>query len=185
MARRYCSKPSAYTQSTRATTYINWRVMWKNKKKNRRASVYFGIESHRASCSDWVAKIWKKRSFKYTKRNHQQYHKTQKHYVKRTNSLIPTEIFSMFAEARRQYDVIRNTKKKFFLYYSFFQKTRQKSYSHVKEIQVTSTCTKSYLQPLVDLLSIYLERGYNDTEAIRKSWANATYVEQHLRNSTN
>lgn len=101
-----------------------------------------------------------------------------------SSSLTPQEALSMFVEAdltRRQYEVIRNTNKKFFPCYSLLQKAKQECYPPEKDIKVTSTSAESNLQPLVDLtvkrLAMYLqeilmklEEGERDSIKIICKW---------------
>lgn len=81
-----------------------------------------------------------------------------------TCSLTPIQALSMFVEAdltRRQYEIVRNTNKKFFPCYSLLQKAKQECYPPPESCRVTSTYAEIDLQPLIDhtvrRLSIYLE----------------------------
>lgn len=70
----------------------------------------------------------------------------------------------MFIDAdltQGQYEIIRNTNKKFFPCYSALQKAKKKCYPPQESCTVTSTSAEAQLQPLVDVtvrrLSEYLE----------------------------
>lgn len=82
----------------------------------------------------------------------------------KTCSLTPIQALSMFVEAdltRRQYEIVRNTNKKFFPCYTLLQKAKQECYPPAESCRVTSTYAETDLQPLVDhtvrRLSIFLE----------------------------
>lgn len=81
------------------------------------------------------------------------------------DSLTPFQALSMFVDAdltRRQYEIIRNTNKKFFPCYTLLQKAKQECYPAPEECKVTSTSAENNLQALiayctVTRLSTYLE----------------------------
>lgn len=82
----------------------------------------------------------------------------------KTCSLTPIQALSMFVEAdltRRQYEIVRNTNKKFFPCYTLLQKAKQECYPPPESCRVTSSYAETDLQPLVDhtvgRLSIFLE----------------------------
>lgn len=78
--------------------------------------------------------------------------------------LTPMQALKMFIEAdltRGQYEIIRNTNKKFFPCYSLLQQAKKECYPPPEACTVTSTGAESQLQPLVDItvrrLSKFLE----------------------------
>ncbi|CAG9566091.1 unnamed protein product [Danaus chrysippus] len=82
----------------------------------------------------------------------------------KSSRLTPMEALKMFIDAdltRAQYEVIRNTNKKFFPCYSLIQEAKKKCYPPPETITITSTCAETQLQPLIDItvkrLSEFLE----------------------------
>lgn len=82
----------------------------------------------------------------------------------KSSRLTPMEALKMFINAdltRGQYEVIRNTNKKFFPCYSLIQEAKNKCYPPPETVTVTSTCAETQLQPLIDItvkrLSKFLE----------------------------
>lgn len=79
-------------------------------------------------------------------------------------SLRPMQALQMFVDAeltQGQYEIIRNTNKKFFPCYSALQKAKKKIYPPQESLTVKSTIAEAQLQPLMDVtirrLSEYIE----------------------------
>lgn len=76
----------------------------------------------------------------------------------------PTTVLSMFVEAdlsRRQYEIIRNSNKKFYPSYKLLQQAKQTCYPAKDAYRITETCAEINLQDLMDhtakRLATYLE----------------------------
>ena len=70
-----------------------------------------------------------------------------------TTQLTPLRSLSMFVEAdlsRKQYEIIRNSNKKFYPCYSILQKEKRKCYPQQESYRVTETCAEVKLQHLLN-----------------------------------
>lgn len=86
--------------------------------------------------------------------------------------LTPLKALSMFVEAdlsRRQYEIVRNTNKKFYPSYSVLQKEKLRCYPPKESFNVTETCAEVNLQDLLNhtvsrLLTYLTDNIYNLTQ---------------------